>query len=120
LGDPISGRQAQITQRGFRSAADAPPRYAPIPVATHDSELPYLFEQPNAPFQVPLNAEQHVLAGSMRAAWANFAARGDPSTATGQWPSFRHGGTGVMLVTPQPQIDSEFAERHHCAFWAAG
>ena len=58
----------------------APARYAPLPVATHTSELPYLFDLPNAPLQVPLNADQQQLAASMRAAWAHFAATGNPST----------------------------------------
>ena len=112
---------ARVPTFTYEFADDAaPPRYAQVPVATHGSELPYLFEQPNAPFQVPLNAEQQLLAAHMRAAWANFAASGDPSTATVPWPSFGDGGTGMLLVTPQPQIDSEFAVRHHCAFWAAG
>jgi para-nitrobenzyl esterase len=112
---------ARVPTYAYEFADDAaPPRYAPIPVATHGSELPYVFDQPNAPFQVPLNAEQQALAAAMRAAWANFAASGDPSTATVQWPSFGDGGNGVLLVTPQPQIDSDFAVRHHCSFWAAG
>jgi para-nitrobenzyl esterase len=97
----------------------APARYAPIPVATHTSELPYLFDLPNAPLQVPLDAAQQQLAASMRAAWARFAATGDPSTPSLRWPSFRHGGRGISFVTPQPQIDSGFAVRHHCAFWAS-
>ena len=54
----------------------------------------------------------------MRAAWANFAATGDPSTAAVPWPSFDDGGQGLSFVTPEPQIDTEFASRHHCAFWA--
>jgi para-nitrobenzyl esterase len=112
---------ARVPTYAYEFADDAaPPRYAPIPVATHGSELPYLFEQPNAPFQVPLNAEQQALAATMRAAWANFAANGDPSTATVHWPSFSDEGNGISLVTPQPQIDSDFAVRHHCSFWAAG
>jgi carboxylesterase type B len=61
----------------------APPRYWPPnfldpPVATHGSELPYLFDQPQAPFKGPLDPDQERLASSMRAAWANFAASGDP------------------------------------------
>ena len=36
-----------------------------------------------------------------------------------RWPSFRHGGRGLSLVTPQPQLDTGFAARHHCSFWAA-
>lgn len=97
----------------------APARYAPLPVATHTSELPYLLDLPNAPFQVPLNADQQHLAASMRAAWAHFAATGNPSTRALEWPSFRHGGQGLSLVTPQPQLDAGFAARHHCSFWAA-
>jgi para-nitrobenzyl esterase len=98
----------------------APARYAQLPVATHTSEIPYLLDLPNAPIQDPLNPDQQMLAGSMRAAWANFAASGDPSTATVPWPSFNDTGQGLSLVTPQPQVDNEFAARHHCAFWAAG
>ena len=75
---------------------------------------------PNAPFQDPLNADQQALAASMRAAWASFAANGDPSTAALPWPSFNDDGHGMSLVAPQPQLDTEFATRHHCAFWAAG
>jgi para-nitrobenzyl esterase len=26
----------------------------------------------------------------------------------------------LSLVPPQPQIETDFAARHHCAFWAAG
>jgi len=112
---------ARVLTFTYEFADDAaPPRYAPIPVATHGSELPYLFEQPNAPFQVPLNPDQQNLATNMRAAWASFAASGNPSTATVQWPSFNDGGTGMSLVTPQPQLDSNFSARHHCDFWAAG
>jgi para-nitrobenzyl esterase len=97
-----------------------PARYAPIPVATHTSELPYLFELPNAPLQVPLTADQQELAAKMRAAWAGFAASGDPSTRTVPWPSFRPGQQGLSLVSPQPQVDDGFAARHHCGFWSAG
>jgi para-nitrobenzyl esterase len=96
----------------------APARYAPLPEATHASELPYLFDLPNAPLQVPLSGDQQQLAATMRAAWAHFAASGDPSTRATPWPSFRRDGRGLSLVTPQPQIDGGFAARHHCAFWA--
>jgi para-nitrobenzyl esterase len=89
-------------------------------VATHTSELPYLFDLPNAPIQVPLNADQEQLASSMRAAWGSFAATGNPSTAALPWPSFDGNGAGLLLVSPQPQVDTGFATRHHCSFWAAG
>jgi para-nitrobenzyl esterase len=96
----------------------APERYAPIdpPVATHLSELPYLFDLPDAPIQIPFNPAQEELAASMRRSWANFAANGDPSSATVSWPSF-DGVTMMSLVPPQPQVVTDFASRHHCSFW---
>jgi para-nitrobenzyl esterase len=96
----------------------APP--GALPFATHSSELSYLFGLPNAPFPPALNAGQTALAAAMRAAWANFAASGDPSSAALPWPSFNDGGRVLSLVQPQSQVDAENAARHHCAFWAAG
>ncbi len=98
----------------------APWRYAPIdpPVATHLSELSYLFDLPEAPIQVPLNLDQEALAASMRTAWANFASSGDPSSAALPWPLFDVAHV-MSLVPPQPQIETDFASRHHCSFWAA-
>ena len=98
----------------------APWRYAPIdpPVATHLSELPYLFDLPDAPIQVPLSLDQEALAARMRTAWANFAASGDPSSAAVPWPSFDVAHV-MSLVPPQPQVETDFVSRHHCSFWAA-
>jgi para-nitrobenzyl esterase len=96
----------------------APPRYAPIPVATHSSEIQYLFDLPNAPLPGELNAQQAQLSEAMRTAWASFAANGDPSTDTLPWPSFNSDAHGIKLVSPQPQLDTTFATRHHCSFWA--
>jgi para-nitrobenzyl esterase len=100
----------------------APPRYAPTnpPVATHESELPYLFDLPNAPLQGALNPDQQALAASMRAAWATFAASGDPSSTAVPWPAFDASGQVMSLVPPQPQVETTFAASHQCAFWAAG
>ena len=98
----------------------APARYLPYPGGdAHARSSPYLFDLPNAPFQDPLNADQQALAASMRAAWAQL--RGDRRPVDSdrcRWPSFRQDGRGISLVTPQPQLDTEFAARHHCAFWA--
>jgi para-nitrobenzyl esterase len=96
----------------------APWRYAPVPVATHLSELPYLFDLPDAPIQVPLSLDQEALAARMRTAWANFAASGDPSSAALPWPSFDVAHV-MSLVPPQPQVETDFAMKHHCSFWAA-
>jgi para-nitrobenzyl esterase len=98
----------------------APPRYAATdpPVATHLSELTYLFDLPDAPFQGPLSADQERLAARMRKAWVNFARRGDPSSSAVSWPAFDEAFV-VSLVPPQPQVVTDFAWRHHCSFWAA-
>ena len=104
---------------------NAPPVFSgpiiPPPVATHASELQYLFDLPNAPVPTPLSAGQQALAASMRAAWANFAARGNPGSAAVHWPAFSGGSAQMLsLVPPQPQPETDFSARHHCAFWAAG
>jgi len=97
-----------------------PPRFVPR-VATHESELPYLFDLPNAPFPAQFSVGQQVLAASMRAAWANFAARGNPATSAVPWPAISANSTRMLsLVPPQPQVETDFAARHHCTFWAAG
>jgi para-nitrobenzyl esterase len=100
----------------------APPRYAPLtpPVATHTSELPYLFNLPDAALQGPLSPAQEQLASSMRMAWADFAAEGNPATESVPWPSFNHREHEISLVSPQPRFDAGFASRHHCGLWNAG
>jgi para-nitrobenzyl esterase len=91
------------------------------PIATHSSEIQYLFDQPNAPFATALNANQEALAASMRAAWTRFAAIANPSAATVPWPSFNTSSRNVLsLVQPQPQLERHFASVHHCGFWGAG
>jgi para-nitrobenzyl esterase len=105
--------------------AHAPELFAPTlegpPVATHASEEQYLFDLPSVPFPAPLTVGQQTLAASMRAAWANFAATGNPAATAVPWPAF-HTGNGQMLslVPPQPQVETDFAARHRCAFWATG
>ena len=102
----------------------APQRYAPpgavAPVATHSSELQYLFDLPNAPVPGALNTIQDALSASMRAAWISFAANGDPSTAGVPWPPVADGTRVMSLVPPQPELEANFAARHHCSFWLAG
>jgi para-nitrobenzyl esterase len=88
-------------------------------LATHGTELPYLFDQPNAPFPAMLNPGQQALAASMRADWASFAGTGNPPTRALPWPSFN--GTRVLSLVPlQSQVTTDFATAHHCSFWAAG
>jgi para-nitrobenzyl esterase len=90
------------------------------PIATHSSEIQYLFDQPNARFPATLNTTQEKLAESMRAAWANFAASGDPTSAAAPWPRFNAGSAVLSLAPPRPQVTTSFAATHHCSFWAGG
>ena len=102
----------------------APGRYPPPltqPVATHGSELTYLFDLPDAVYQTPMSADQEALADTMRTAWARFAATGNPSTRALPWPT---AGVGertrvISLQTPRPALSTDYAQRHHYAFWAA-
>ncbi|HKA69169.1 MAG TPA: carboxylesterase family protein [Actinomycetes bacterium] len=97
----------------------APGRFVPtIGIATHLSELGYLFDLPDAPFQDPLTADQQSLATAMRGAWADFARGGDPSSSALPWPRFEDSADMLSLVAPTPQVEPNFAARHHCAFWS--
>jgi para-nitrobenzyl esterase len=89
------------------------------PIATHSSEIQYLFDQPNARFAAPLDPTQEALAARMRAAWASFAATGDPTSAAVRWPSFNTGSNVLSLLSPRPQL-VDFSSAHHCSFWAGG
>ena len=83
-------------------------------LATHGSELSYLFGSP-----ATLTADQQALAASMRTDWARFARTGNPSSDALPWPSFD--GTRVLSLVPQQsQVTTDFATVHHCSFWAAG
>jgi para-nitrobenzyl esterase len=105
---------------------NAPARYfpnfpPPVAAATHLSELPYIFDLNDAPNQTPLSPDQLTLAASIRAAWASFAATGDPAEESNvRWPSFgvEHRQQILSLLAPQPNVVEDFASRHHCAFWA--
>ena len=98
-----------------------PPDKQHLGLSTHGTELPYLFDQPNAPFPVTrtLTPDQQALAASMRTDWASFARTGNPSSRALPWPSFN--GTRVLSLAPlQSQVTTDFAAAHHCSFWAAG
>jgi para-nitrobenzyl esterase len=88
--------------------------------AAHASEIQYLFSLSNVAYPSVLSPTQQQLAASMKQYWTSFAGQGFPSSATGpRWPEFN--GTSqqmLSLVPPQPQLESDFAAEHHCAFWA--
>ena len=99
----------------------APPLFPGFPpIATHSSEIQYLFDLPNARYPATLSPDQEALAATMRTAWANFAATGNPASPAVPWPSFNTSSQVLSLVEPQPEVDSSFASAHNCSFWAAG
>ncbi len=84
--------------------------------AAHASELPYLFSQTAVPHPAGFSAAQQQLAAAMKQDWTNLAKTGIPAAG---WPRFA--GTSqrmLSLVPPAPQVETDFAAQHHCAFWA--
>jgi para-nitrobenzyl esterase len=102
---------------------DAAPLPVPLPlnppVATHTSELAYLFDLPGATFSGTFSPDQLELAAGMRAAWASFAGSGDPSIAAVPWPSVGDGAHVMSLLPPQRHLETNFSSTHHCSFWAS-
>jgi para-nitrobenzyl esterase len=64
--------------------------------------------------------QQHQLAAAMKGYWPSLARRGFPASFTGRlWPRFDSTSQRVLsLSAPQPQVETDFAAEHHCAFWA--
>ncbi len=102
---------------------NAPERFIPAPplptTATHQSELQYLFDLPNA-LPAALSADQETLASGMRSAWTRFAATGSPAITGQDWPRFDVLQHRVLsLQAPTSKVETDFSAQHHCAFWGA-
>jgi para-nitrobenzyl esterase len=103
---------------------NAPERFLP-PVsfpygAAHASEIQYLFGLPAEPFPGVLAPQQQQLAAAMKQYWTNLAKRGFPSSRTeAPWPHFSTASQRMLsLVPPRPNVETDFATEHQCAFWA--
>jgi para-nitrobenzyl esterase len=84
--------------------------------AAHASELPYLFSQATISRPIGLSAAQQQLAAAMKQDWTNMAKTGIPAAG---WPKFTSASQQMLsLVPPAPQVETDFAAQHHCAFWA--
>jgi para-nitrobenzyl esterase len=84
--------------------------------AAHASELPYLFSQTTISRPIGLSAAQQQLAAAMKQDWTNMAKAGTPAAG---WPKFTGASQQMLsLVPPTPQVETDFAAQHHCAFWA--
>jgi para-nitrobenzyl esterase len=89
--------------------------------AAHASEIQYLMDLPTAAFPGTLSAQQQQLATIMKGYWTDFAKRGFPSSfGTPFWPLFSNLTQKMeSLAPPTPQVQTDFAATHNCAFWAA-
>src|SRR6266702_346195 len=84
--------------------------------AAHASELQYLFSQTAVPHPASLTPAQQQLAAAMQQDWTGLARAGIPAAG---WPRFSQTSQQVLsLVPPSPQVETNFAAQHHCAFWA--
>jgi para-nitrobenzyl esterase len=103
----------------------APQRFLPpisIPYgAYHAADVQYLFDIPITVPADPFTPKQEELAGAMKDYWTTFARTGEPrANGEPRWPRFRSGTERVIsLETPSRDIMSNFATKHHCAFWAS-
>lgn len=99
--------------------APEPLRAVPFGIgAGHALELRYLFDMGGAP---PLNVAQRVLADQMIAYWSRFTATGAPDVkGQPEWPRLDpERPQSLSLQTGTPVLTGDFAERHHCDFWAS-
>ncbi len=89
--------------------------------AAHASEIQYLMELPTAAFPGTFSAQQQQLATTMKGYWTNFAKRGLPASfGSPPWQPFGNLTHRMQsLVPPTPQTETDFANTHNCAFWAA-
>ena len=57
----------------------------------------------------------------MKGYWTDFAKRGFPSSSGNPpWPLFSNLTQKMQsLAPPVPQTETDFADTHNCAFWAA-
>jgi para-nitrobenzyl esterase len=84
--------------------------------AAHASELPYLFSPTTVARPIGLSTAQQRLAAAMKQDWTNLAKTGIPAPG---WPNFTSASQQMLsLVPPTPQVETDFAAQHHCAFWA--
>ena len=105
-------------RRRQRAAAVRGPTLPPI--ATHSSEIQYLFDQPNAPF--PAHAD-HRPGGARRehaSGVGNFAAERQSVVARSALAVDRRRCARDVTGAIAAELESGYSADHHCAFWAAG
>lgn len=93
--------------------------------AYHAAEIAYIFDFFRTPppwVELPLlDTDQQTLSDTMVGYWAQFAKTGDPnlSPSTPTWPQYQADtDERESFVPPTPEVETDFATDHHCAFWA--
>jgi para-nitrobenzyl esterase len=85
--------------------------------AAHESEVQYLFELNNAPYPGTLTVPQQELAKVMKGYWTTFVRIATPGS---RWAPFTGTAQRTLSLVPSgPEIETDYAAEHHCAFWAA-
>lgn len=98
--------------------APEPMRHVPFPVgASHALELRYLFDMGGAP---PLDPAQRGLSEQMIDYWSRFVTTGTPDVhGQPRWPALDPDQPERLSLQPGGlTVSGDFAERHHCGFWA--
>jgi para-nitrobenzyl esterase len=103
---------------GYEFTDSQAPNAIIIPLgATHTSELFFLFD-----LGYPLRPDEHSLARTMKAYWANFAAAQNPNKAgLASWPAYASSASlpllNLNIGTLKTLSTSSFDTDHQCSFW---
>lgn len=100
-GRALAGVVAQTGAPVFMYRLDRVREGAETLGAYHGAELPYVFDTHDA--WLPTAPEDETLGRAMNAAWARFAATGDPNGAQGPaWPEYADGGA-LLIWDVEPR-----------------
>jgi para-nitrobenzyl esterase len=103
-GRALAGAVAQTGAPVFLYRLDRVRESAEILGAYHGAELPYVFDTHDA--WLPTTPEDEALGRAMNAAWARFAATGDPNGEQGPtWPEYRASGE-LLIWDVAPRTDA--------------
>lgn len=88
--------------------------------AAHASEIQFLFDIPELPGTPKLSRSETALSRQMVDYWTSFAHDGSPDDrGASEWAPYALAEANIQsLAAPRATEESDFAQTHHCAFWA--
>ena len=102
---------------------NAPERFLPsvgFPYgATHAAELQYLFGLPTRRSPAPLAPRSRTWRRRCSGTGRTFATVRRPRPAARPGRGSPRPAQTLSLVPPRPQVETDFAAEHQCAFWAS-